>query len=139
MGRLAFTSAVAALALFAAPGAKAAAASANADVPETFNLTGSFGTISGPLAAFSGTVSLDFSGDFATETLTSITISVQGSAFNQSIYLSISPSVGFIEASDGSGDTLELWFAGPQSGTGLASTRAMFPLVRCFLVMRPEL
>jgi hypothetical protein len=110
--RLASTSAVAALALIAAPSAKA-------KVVETFYLSGSFGNISGPLVSFTGTVNLDFSNDFATDTLKSITISVLGrpAAFNRSITLSVSPSVGFIEASDGLGDKVELWFAAPQSGT----------------------
>jgi hypothetical protein len=109
--RLASTSAVAALAVFAAPGAKA-------DVVETFHLSGSFGNISGPLASFTGTVNLDFSNNFAEEITKSITISVQGrpTAFNQSASLSVSPSVGIIEASNNAGDTLELWFAAPQSG-----------------------
>ena len=69
--RLASTTAVAALALIAAPGAKA-------DVVETFHLSGNFGNISGPLVSFTGTINLDFSNDFAKETMKSITISVQG-------------------------------------------------------------
>jgi hypothetical protein len=111
--RLASISAVAALALMAAPGAKASL------VPETFHLSGSFGNISGPLASFTGTVNLDFSNDFAEEITKSITISVQGrpSVFNRRVSLSISPSVGIIDASNSAGDTLELWFAAPLSGT----------------------
>jgi MYXO-CTERM domain-containing protein len=109
--RLASTSAVAALALIAAPGAKA-------DVVETFHLSGSFGSIVGPLVPFSGTVNLDFSNNFAEETTKSITISIQGRAvFKQSVSLSVSPSVGIINASNSAGDTLALWFAAPQSGT----------------------
>jgi hypothetical protein len=106
------TSAVAVLALIAAPGAKA-------KVVETFHLSGSFGNISGPLVSFTGTVNLEFSNNFATETLKSITISVQGrpTVFNQSVSLSVSPSVGIIDASNSAGDTLALWFAAPQSGT----------------------
>jgi hypothetical protein len=100
------------LALIAAPGAKA-------KVVETFHLSGSFGNISGPLVSFTGTVNLEFSNNFATETLKSITISVQGrpTVFNQSVSLSVSPSVGIIDASNSAGDTLALWFAAPQSGT----------------------
>jgi hypothetical protein len=111
-GRLVSTSAVAVLALIAAPGAKA-------KVVETFHLSGSFGNISGPLVSFTGTVNLEFSNNFATETLKSITISVQGrpTVFNQSVSLSVSPSVGIIDASNSAGDTLALWFAAPQSGT----------------------
>jgi hypothetical protein len=110
--RLASTSAVAALALIAAPGAKA-------DIVETFHLSGNFGNFVGPLASFAGTVNLDFSNNFAKEITTSITISVQGrpAVFNQSVSLSVSPSVGIIDASNSAGDTLELWFAAPQSGT----------------------
>ena len=106
------TSVVAVLALIAAPGAKA-------KVVETFHLSGSFGNISGPLVSFTGTVNLEFSNNFATETLKSITISVQGrpAVFNQSVSLSVSPSVGIIDASNSAGDTLALWFAAPQSGT----------------------
>jgi MYXO-CTERM domain-containing protein len=109
--RLAFISAAAALGLFAAPSAKATV--------EAFDLSGSFGNISGPLASFAGTVNLDFSNNFATETLTSIKITVQGrpTSFNQRVSLSVTPSVGFIDASSSAGDTLELWFAAPQSGT----------------------
>ena len=109
--RLASTSAVAALAVFAASGAKA-------DIVETFHLSGSFGNISGPLASFTGTVNLDFSNNFAEETTKSIKISIQGRpVFNQSVSLSVSPSVGIINASNSAGDTLALWFAAPQSGT----------------------
>jgi MYXO-CTERM domain-containing protein len=110
--RLASTSAVAALALIAAPSAKA-------DIVETFHLSGSFGNIVGPLASFAGTVNLDFSNNFAKEITTSITISVQGrpAVFNQNVSLSVGPSVGIIDASNSVGDTLALWFAAPQSGT----------------------
>ena len=109
--RLASTSAVAALALIAASGAKA-------DVVETFHLSGNFGSFVGPLVPFTGTVNLDFSNNFANETLKSIKISVQGRpVFNQSVSLSVTPSVGIIGASNSAGDTLALWFAAPQSGT----------------------
>jgi hypothetical protein len=109
-GRLA-SAVLTALALIAASGAKA-------DVVETFNLSGSFNSFLGPLVPFIGTVNLDFSDDFANETLTSINICVQGRpVFNQSVSLSVSPSVGIIGASNSAGDTLALWFAAPQSGT----------------------
>jgi hypothetical protein len=110
-GRLASAAVLTALALIAASGAKA-------DVVETFNLSGSFNSFLGPLVPFTGTVDLDFSNDFAVETLQSITICVQGRpVFNQSVSLSVSPSVGIIGASNSAGDTLSLWFAAPQSGT----------------------
>ena len=107
-------SAVAALALIAAPGAKAAVV-----VSETLNLMGDFGNFLGPLTPFTGTVDLDFGNNFTTETLKSISISVKGHAdvFNQNVSLSLLPSVGIIGASDSAGDTLELSFAAPASGT----------------------
>jgi hypothetical protein len=109
--RFAPTTAVAALALIVAPVAKA-------DVVETFNLSGYFSSFFGPLVPFTGTVDLDFSNDFAVETLESITICVQGRAvFNQNVSLSIAPSIGVIGAANSAGDTLELLFAAPQSGT----------------------
>jgi MYXO-CTERM domain-containing protein len=116
-GRLACTSAAVALALIAALGAKA-------DVAETFTLMGDVGSILGPLTPFTGTVDLDFSNNFAVETLTSINISVQGhpDAFNQDVSLSISPSIGVIGASNSAGDTLELLFAAPESGTWVGFT-----------------
>jgi hypothetical protein len=113
--RLASMSAIVALALIVAPVAKA-------DVAELFNLSGSFNSSLyplSPLVPFTGTVDLDFSSDFAVETLTSINISVLGhpSVFNQNVSLSITPSLGIIGASNSVGDTLELLFAAPQSGT----------------------
>jgi MYXO-CTERM domain-containing protein len=110
--RFASTTAVVALALIAAPGAKA-------DVAETFTLTGDVGSILGPLTPFTGTADLDFSNNFVTETLTSVTISVQGhaDAFNQNVSLSVSASIGVIGASNAAGDALELLFAAPESGT----------------------
>ena len=102
---------LAALAMIAAPAAKAG-------VVETFNLSGNFGSLFGPLVPFTGTVKLDFSNDFTNETLTSIKITVQGRpVFNQSVSLSVTPSVGVIGASNSAGDTLALLFAAPQSGT----------------------
>jgi hypothetical protein len=109
--RFASTTAVVALGLIVAPIAKA-------DVAENFNLSGYFSSFFGPLVPFTGTVDLDFSNDFTMETLESITISVQGSpVFNQNVSLSIAPSIGVIGAANSAGDTLELLFAAPQSGT----------------------
>jgi hypothetical protein len=109
--RLASTAALATLALFAAPAAKA-------DVIETFNLSGNFGSLFGSPVSFTGTIHLDFSDDFSRYTTTSIEITVHGrSVFNQSVSLSLVPSVGFVGASNSAGDTLALWFAAPQSGT----------------------
>jgi MYXO-CTERM domain-containing protein len=113
--RLVSASAVAALALIAAPGAKA-------DVTETLNLMGDFGNFLGPLTSFTGTVDLDFSNHFTMETLKSISISVKGHTFNQNVSLSLLPSVGIIGASDSAGDTLELSFVAPASGTWVGFT-----------------
>jgi MYXO-CTERM domain-containing protein len=131
--RLASTSAVAALAVIAAPGAKA-------DIVETFHLSGSFGNIVGPLASFAGTVNLDFSNNFAKETTTSITISIQGrpAVFNQSVSLSVSPSVGIIDASDSVGDSLSLWFAAPQSGTWAGFNQGQISFGEVFFGNAPE-
>ena len=109
--RFASAVALATLALFAAPAAKA-------DVIETFNLSGNFGSLFGSPVPFTGTIHLDFSDDFSSYTATSIKITVHGrSVFNQSVSLSLVPSVGFVGASNSAGDTLALWFAAPQSGT----------------------
>jgi MYXO-CTERM domain-containing protein len=105
--RFASTTAVVALALIAAPGAKA-------DVAETFILTGNFGSILGPLTPFTGTVAVDLSDDFAVET-SSINISVQGlPVFNQSASLSLLPSVGVIGAANSAGNSLFLLLDAPQ-------------------------
>jgi|HubBroStandDraft_3_1064219.scaffolds.fasta_scaffold178126_1 hypothetical protein len=106
-GRLACTSAAVALALIAAPGAKA-------DVAETFTLMGDVGSILGALTPFTGTVAVDLSDDFAVET-SSINISVQGlPVFNQSASLSLLPSVGVIGAANSAGNSLFLLLAAPQ-------------------------
>jgi MYXO-CTERM domain-containing protein len=106
-GRLACTSAAVALALIAAPGAKA-------DVAETFTLMGDVGSILGALTPFTGTVAVDLSDDFAVET-SSINTSVQGlPVFNQSASLSLLPSVGVIGAANSAGNSLFLLLAAPQ-------------------------
>jgi MYXO-CTERM domain-containing protein len=110
--RLAFTSAVAALALIAAPGAKA-------DVRETFNLSGNFFTLFGSLVPFSGTIDLDFTNDFTSYTASgNIMLMLPGhSVFDQALSLTVSPSLGTITGSNSVHDTLALWFAAPESGT----------------------
>ena len=82
-------------------------------------MSGNFGSFSGPLAAFTGTIDLDFSNDFTELHYESMKISVQGRArrLQPSVSLSVSPSVGFIDASNSANDTLALLFAAPQSGT----------------------
>jgi len=59
--RFASATVLAALALIAAPAAKA-------DVVETFYLSGNFGSFFGPPVPFTGAINLDFSNDFAEET-----------------------------------------------------------------------
>jgi hypothetical protein len=104
-GRLGSASALAALALIAAPAAKA-------DVINTFDLSGSFAI---PSVMFTGTIDLDFTNN----TATSVDITVDGfPAYNQSpsLFL-ISGSQAVLEAYDGSGDTLTLMFSVPHQGT----------------------
>jgi hypothetical protein len=103
---------LAALALIAAPAAKA-------DLVETFNLSGNFGSFFGPPVAFTGAINLDFSSNFAEETLQSMTITVDGRpVFNlsPSLGLAISASQGIINESNSSGDMLSLTFATPSPG-----------------------
>jgi hypothetical protein len=108
--RLASTSAVAALALIAATGAKA-------NVVETFNLSGNFGF--GPLVPFTGTIDLDFTDNFASYTASgTIKLTLPGhTVFDQAFSLTASPSLGTISASNSANDTLVLSFAAPESGT----------------------
>jgi hypothetical protein len=102
---------LAALALFAAPAAKA-------DVIETFTLSGSLGGPPfGPSVSLQGTFDLDFGdnfADFADPSLKSIYITVNGrSVFTQGV----SVSLGFISASNSNQDRLSLWFTTPSPGT----------------------
>ena len=69
--RIACASAAAALLLLTGSGAKA-------DVVETFHLSGDLNTFFGAPTAFTGTISLDFTNDFADDTVTSIQVTVQG-------------------------------------------------------------
>jgi hypothetical protein len=112
-GRLASTTAVAALALIATPAAKA-------DVVEVFRLSGNLTTFLGPLGPlvpFSGTIDLDFTNDFTSYTASgAITVQGRSSVFNQ-VFLTVSPSLGTITASNSAHDTLALWFLAPSSGT----------------------
>jgi hypothetical protein len=110
--RFASATVLTALALIAAPAAKA-------DVVETFNLSGNFGSFFGPPVPFTGAINLDFSNDFAEKTLQSITITVNGLAvFNlyPSLGLAISASQGVINEYNSSGDVLSLTFATPSPG-----------------------
>jgi hypothetical protein len=104
------------LALIAASGAKAG-------VVESFNLSGSLNSFLGAPSAFNGTIVLDFAKDFSSETLASLSITVQGRpVFNQSTYLDVSPwaNEAVIDASNSSGDTLYLLFATPNPGAWTA-------------------
>jgi hypothetical protein len=111
-GRFAAATVLTALALIAAPVAKA-------DVLETFTLSGTFGSFFGPPAAFTGTIKLDFSNDFTEDTLQSMAITVNGRpVFNKSpsLRLAMSASKGIISESNSSGDVLTLMFATPTPG-----------------------
>src|ERR1700733_2391558 len=107
--RFASATVLAALALIAAPAAKA-------DVIETFALSGNFNSFPFPSpVAFTGTIDVDFSNDFATETVKSIKITVNGRpVFNQSPAPQLvfaTSNVAVIDASNSIGDTLTLAFA----------------------------
>jgi hypothetical protein len=108
--RLASASAVAALVLIAAPGAKA-------DVVETFNLSGNFSFA--PLVPYNGTIRLDFTDNFASYTASgNIKLTLPGhTVFNQGFSLTVSSSTGTISASNSVNDTLVLYFDAPESGT----------------------
>ncbi|HEY5204788.1 MAG TPA: hypothetical protein VIJ63_09345 [Roseiarcus sp.] len=101
-------SAVTALALIAAPNAKA-------NVVETFNLSGSFRTVLNSAVLFTGTIDLNFSNDFTQETLESMSISVNGRpVFNRTTSLRLAASAnGVINAYNSGGDMLTLTFATP--------------------------
>jgi hypothetical protein len=103
-------SAVAVLALIAASDAKA-------DVLETFYLSGSF-TIPSPVT-FTGTINLDYTDDFAQETVTTIAITVSGRAVFQghSLTFALSGNPAVVDASNGRGDVFALMFTTPQPGT----------------------
>jgi hypothetical protein len=103
--RLAWASTMAALALIAAPAAKA-------DVVQTFDLSGS--QVTGD--TFAGTIDLDFTQN----TATSVDVSVDGlSVYTQiiswSFALSGNPAV--VDVSDASGDVLTLFFTVPTPNT----------------------
>jgi hypothetical protein len=107
--RLASAGMVASVALIAASGAKA-------DVVETFNLSGSLTSFFGAEVAFYGTIDLDFSSDFSSETATSVNITVPGRAdFTESpsAVLATSAKQAVIDAYNSSGDLLTLTFATP--------------------------
>ena len=92
---------------------------ASASVVETFDLSGSLNTVFGSLVPFAGKINVDFSDDFADETVTSLQITVQGRpVFKQSPSLKLAMSaIGVIGASNSSGDVLSLTFTTPNPGT----------------------
>ena len=106
--RIACASAGAALLLLMGSGAKA-------DVVETFHLSGDLNTFFGAPVAFTGTINLDFTNDFADDTVTSIQITVQGHpVFTQSPSVVLSASTtGTIRASNSANDMLTLLFTTP--------------------------
>jgi hypothetical protein len=113
--RFALATVLTALALIAAPAAKA-------DVVETFNLIGNFNSFPFPSpVAFLGTIDVDFSDNFATETVNSISINVDGRpVFNQSPAPQLvfaTSNLAVIDASNSIGDTLTLAFATAQAAS----------------------
>ena len=109
--RIASGSAAAALLLLMGSGAKA-------DVIETFDLSGSF-MIPSPVT-FTGTIDLDFTDGFTSDMLKSIAITVAGRpVFNQGPSLNsvLQANAPVVDASNSSGDTLNLTFSTPPSGT----------------------
>jgi hypothetical protein len=113
--RFASATVLTALALIAAPAAKA-------DVVETFNLIGNFNSFPFPSpVAFLGTIDVDFSDNFATETVNSISINVDGRpVFNQSPAPQLvfaTSNLAVIDASNSIGDTLTLAFATAQAAS----------------------
>jgi hypothetical protein len=113
--RFASATVLAALALIAAPAAKA-------DVFETFNLSGNFNSFPFPTpVAFTGPIDVDFSDNFATETVQSISITVDGRPlFNESPAPQLAfarSNLAVIDASNSIGDTLTLAFATAQAAS----------------------
>lgn len=116
-------SATAAVLLLMASGAKA-------DVIETFSLSGDLNTFFGAPVAFSGTINLDFTNDFAGDTVKSIQITVQGHpvfTLDPSVVLSAS-TTGTIRVSDSANDMLTLLFSTPSPGawTGFDTGQIFF-------------
>ena len=106
--RLVSASAVAALALIAASGAKA-------DVIETFKLHGSFTVPS--TVTFTGTIDFDFTDGFSSlPTIEAIAITVNGRpVFNESpsLKFALSGDPAVVDVSNSRGDTLALMFTTP--------------------------
>jgi hypothetical protein len=104
----------AALALMAACGAQA-------NILETFDLSGNLNTAFSsfsPLVPFTGTIAADFSDTFAFEGVQSLQITVYGEpVFNQGASLVLAASTGVIEVSNSSGESLTLMFTTPHPGT----------------------
>ena len=103
---------------------------AKADHLETFDLSGDLNTFFGTPVAFTGTVNLDFTNDFADDTVKSIQITVQGHpvfTLNPSLVLSAS-TTGTIQVSDGANDMLTLLFDTPSPGawTGFNTGKIFF-------------
>jgi hypothetical protein len=121
--RIACPSAAAALLLLMGSGAKA-------DVVETFHLSGNLNTFFGAPVAFTGTINLDFTNNFADDTVESIQITVQGHpVFKQNPSVALSASTtGTIRASNSANDMLTLLFTTPlpDAWTGFNSEQIFF-------------
>ena len=110
---------------------------AKADHLETFDLSGDLNTFFGAPVAFTGTVNLDFTNDFADDTVKSLQITVQGHpvfSLDPSLVLSAS-TTGTIRVSDSADDMLTLLFTHPCRARGLASTPGKFSLATWFLAV----
>ena len=120
--RLASASAAAALLLLMGSGARA-------DVIERFDLSGDINTF-GASAPFTGTINLDFTNNFADDTVQSLQIAVQGRpVFTQGASVVLSASTtGTVQASNSAGDTLTMLFITPEPGvwTGFDTGRIVF-------------
>ncbi|MGC2786648.1 MAG: hypothetical protein WA397_23000 [Roseiarcus sp.] len=116
-------SATAALLLLMGSGAKAGHL-------ETFDLSGDLNTFFGAPVAFTGTVNLDFTNDFADDTVKSLQITVQGHpvfSLDPSLVLSAS-TTGTIRVSDSADDMLTLLFdtSSPGAWTGFNTGKIFF-------------
>jgi PEP-CTERM motif len=101
--RVAWVSAMVALALIAAPGAKA-------DVVKTFDLSGSSVTKD----TFAGTIDLDFTNDTATSVDVIVDkSSVSAYAFKHIVLFTFAHSAAVVYVSDSAGDELTLFFTVP--------------------------
>jgi MYXO-CTERM domain-containing protein len=95
-----------------------ATSSANADVVEMFKLKGTVGTMFGSTATFNGMLGLDFSDDFSSYQVGSLSLSVGGRpVFNKVSSIGLGGLTGSIHASNSAHDLLTLTFGLKSSGS----------------------